>query len=411
VNPRNLGLALAVWDVRHDVGEFLHDHVVSSADVPAAMQALEPAFPGYLRTLEALRRYRELARGEAGAPLVVPAKPVRPGGSYPDLPGLVERLRLLGDLPASAATEPGATAYQGPVVEAVKRFQTRHGHRPDGVVKDDVVKELNVPLERRVRQLELTLERWRWMERSFPQPPVVVNLPAFRLSAFGDDDRVVLEKNVIVGRSYGHKTPVFEKQIRYVVFRPYWEVTPSIQKTEIVPRLRKDRGWLARKRFEVVTHDGKLVTDGEVSDEVLEKLAAGKLRVRQKPGPGNSLGLVKLIFPNEDNVYLHGTEAPQLFEREERDLSHGCIRVQEPADLAAWALRHNPGWSLERVKATMNGTQDNLTVNLARPMPVLIVYGTALVDERGSVFFYDDVYGYDRDLDAVLRRGYPYPTP
>jgi murein L,D-transpeptidase YcbB/YkuD len=323
----------------------------------------------------------------------------------------VERLRLLGDLPTSAAPEPGSTAYQGPVVEAVRRFQSRHGQRPDGVLEDEAVRELNVPLDRRVRQMELTLERWRWMERSFPQPPVVVNLPAYRLSAFGDDDRVVLEKNVIVGRSYGHKTPVFEKQIRYVVFRPYWEVTPTIQRTEIVPRLRKDRGWLARKRFEVVTHDGTLVTDGEVSDEVLDRLAAGKLRVRQKPGPGNSLGLVKLIFPNEENVYLHGTEAPQLFEREERDLSHGCIRVEEPADLAAWALRHNSGWSLERVKAAMNGPQDNLTVNLARPMPVLLVYGTALVDESGAVFFYDDVYGYDRDLDAALRRGYPYPTP
>lgn len=148
--------------------------------------------------------------------------------------------------------------------------------------------------------------------------------------------------------------------MRYVIFRPYWDVTPTIQRAEIIPHIQKDRGYISKKDFEVVTPDGKVVTDGVIGDEVLAQLQAGRLRVRQKPGPTNSLGLVKLIFPNEDNVYMHGTDAPQLFSRYDRDLSHGCIRLSKPAEMAAWVLRNNPGWNLERVQATMNGTENNI---------------------------------------------------
>jgi len=319
-------------------------------------------------------------------------------------------LQLVGDLPATAQVDPNSTAYQGTVVEAVKSYQIRHGELADGHLKPELIKEMDVPMAHRVRQIELALERWRWLPHSFPQPPVLVNLPEFRLRALDDKYDVALYKTVIVGKAYGHKSPVFEKEIRYVVFRPYWEVTPTIQHDEIVPHIEKDRRYIAEKNFEVVTGDGKVVTDGVISDEVLAQLKSGHLRVRQKPGPTNSLGLVKLIFPNEDNVYLHGTEAPELFANEERDLSHGCIRVQKPADLAAWALRNNPGWNLERVQAMMNGTEDNVTVNLEKPIPVLILYGTVAVDERNNVFFFDDVYGYDKQLDEALNKGYPYPT-
>jgi murein L,D-transpeptidase YcbB/YkuD len=197
--------------------------------------------------------------------------------------------------------------------------------------------------------------------------------------------------------------------MRYVVFRPYWDVPPTIQRAEMVPSITKDRNYVARKSLEVVTPGGQVVTDGPISDEVLQQLRAGKLRIRQKPGPSNSLGLVKLIFPNEDNVYLHGTNVPELFSRFRRDLSHGCIRVEKPADLAAWALRHNPGWDLERVEAAMNGSEDNVRVNLAAPLPVLIVYGTVAVDESNRVHFLQDIYGYDIELERALAKGYPYP--
>ena len=410
VNPKTLGLKLDVTTREYDLGEFVYDHLVHAGDPAAVVASVEPVFPGYIRAQAALHRYRDFSKQDSGKQMEVPAKSIPPGGTYQDLPRLTQLLRLVGDLPPAATVDPNSTKYDGPVVDAVKRYQLRHGEFTDGHIKPELIKEMNVPLSQRVRQIELTLERWRWLDHSFPQPPVVVNLPEFKLRAFSDDYQIALYKTVIIGKAYGHKSPIFEKQIKYVVFRPYWEVTPTIQHAEIVPHIEKDRDYISKKNFEVVTNSGQVVTDGPISDEVLAELKAGKLHVRQKPGPDNSLGLVKLIFPNDDNVYLHGTEAPELFNREERDLSHGCIRVEKPADLAAWALRHNPGWNLERVNAMMNGTENNVTVNLEKPIPVLLVYGTVAVDENNNVFFFDDIYGYDKELDAVLKKGYPYPT-
>jgi len=410
VNPRTLGRQLDVDHRKYDLGEFVHDKVISAPDPAVVVKSVEPTFPGYLRVLDAMRRYREFAKQDDGKQMTVPTRAIAPGGTYGDLPRLVQLLQLVGDLPLDAKIDRDSTTYQGAVVEAVKSYQVRHGELGDGHLKAELIKEMNVPMSVRVRQIELTLERWRWLDHSFPQPPVVVNLPEFKLRAFDDHYQVSLYKTVIVGKAYGHKSPVFEKEIKYVVFRPYWEVTPTIQRAEIVPHIERDRNYIAEKNFEVVTTDGQVVTDGAISDEVLARLKSGHLHVRQKPGPTNSLGLVKLIFPNEDNVYLHGTDAPGLFSQERRDLSHGCIRVQNPSDLAAWALRHNPGWSLERVKSTMDGTENNVTVNLEQPIPVLILYGTVTVDEQNKVFFFDDVYGYDQQLDEALNRGYPYPT-
>jgi len=410
VNPKTLGRQLDVSSRKYDLGEFVYEKVISAGDPAAVVQTVEPTFPGYLRALDALHRYREFAKLDSGKPMQVPAKPIAAEGTYADLPRLSQLLQLVGDLPASTNVDPNSTVYQGALVAAVKSYQARHGQLPDGHLKAELIKEMNVPMAQRIRQIELTLERWRWLSHSFPQPPVVVNLPEFKLRTYDDNHQVALYKTVIVGKAYGHKSPVFEKEMKYVVFRPYWQVTPTIQRAEIVPHVEKDRNYITAKNFEVVTGDGKVVTDGRISDEVLAELKSGHLRVRQKPGPDNSLGLVKLIFPNDDNVYLHGTEAPQLFANEQRDLSHGCIRVQNPADLAAWALRNNPGWNLERVQAMMNGTQDNVTVNLDKPIPVLILYGTVAVDEKNNVFFFDDVYGYDKQLDQTLKKGYPYPS-
>jgi murein L,D-transpeptidase YcbB/YkuD len=159
----------------------------------------------------------------------------------------------------------------------------------------------------------------------------------------------------------------------------------------------------------VTTPSGQVVTSGPISDEVLEQLRTGKLFVRQKPGPTNALGLVKLMFPNEYNVYLHSTPSQQLFSQSRRDFSHGCIRVEKPAELAAWALRNNPGWDLARVQAAMQTGKDNVQVNLTQPIPVLILYGTAVVDEDGTVHFFDDIYGHDASLEKALAKGYPYP--
>jgi len=159
----------------------------------------------------------------------------------------------------------------------------------------------------------------------------------------------------------------------------------------------------------VTKQDGQVVTSGEISDEVLAQLRAGKLAIRQKPGPSNALGLVKLIFPNEHNVYLHSTPSQNLFSRSRRDFSHGCIRVEKPAELATWVLRNNPGWTLEKVQQGMQGEKDNVTVNLVKRVPVFVVYGTALAYENGDVHFTDDIYGFDAKLATALAKGYPYP--
>jgi murein L,D-transpeptidase YcbB/YkuD len=216
--------------------------------------------------------------------------------------------------------------------------------------------------------------------------------------------------NVVVGKAVRHETPVFEKDMRYVVFRPYWNVPPSIQRSEIVPAIKRNPNYVTNQNYEVVTQSGQLVSSGAVSNEVLEELRTGKLGVRQKPGPKNALGLVKLMFPNEYHVYLHSTPAQQLFGESRRDFSHGCIRVEKPDELAAWALKNNPGWTLERVRSAMQSGEDNVQVDLPKPIPVLILYGTAVVDEQGIVHFFDDLYGHDASLKQVLAKGYPYPT-
>jgi len=408
VNPQHFGFGLSVENKKYDLPQFIRSQLVSSDDVRAAFKEIEPPFPGYQRTVVALRHYLELAKQDDGQKLSVPAKTVAPGGSYDGVPRLADLLRRLGDLPADRAVASDGV-YQGALVDAVKHFQQRHGLAPDGRLGAQTFKQLNTPLSVRIEQFRLTLERWRWVPPAFPQPPVVVNIPEFRLRAFGEDGQVVLTMNVIVGKALRHETPVFEKDMEFVVFRPYWNVPPSIQRSEIVPAIERDRNYIANRNYEVVTPAGQVVTSGVISNEVLGQLRSGKLAVRQKPGPQNALGLVKLMFPNEYNVYLHSTPSQQLFAQSRRDFSHGCIRVEKPDELAAWALRNNPGWTLERVRAAMGGSSDNVQVNLVKPIPVLILYGTAVVDEQGIVYFFDDLYGHDASLAKVLAKGYPYP--
>jgi L,D-transpeptidase YcbB len=409
VNPKEFKFELDVESRRLPLAEYVRANLINSSDPVAELQKIEPAFPGYLRLLNALPVYTAMARADDGEQMQIPAKTIVAGQPYASTARLARFLRLTGDLPKDADVSGNSGIYDDTLAEAVKRYESRHGQAVDGKLTATSIKEMNVPLSFRVRQIQLTLERWRWLSHTFVSAPVVVNLPEFHLRTMDENGHVVLMKNVIVGKAYGHKSPVFEKEMRYVVFRPYWNVAPSIERNEIIPHIAKDRDYVSKERFEVVTASGELVTDGHVSDEVLAGLKAGKLHVRQKPGPKNSLGLVKLIFPNDDDVYLHGTDEPGLFVNTVRDFSHGCIRVENPADLAAWALRNNPGWNLERVKATMNGTEENIQVNLTTRIPVLIVYGTAMVNEDGEIHFYDDIYGYDAELEKALAKGYPYP--
>jgi len=407
-NPKEFKFELDTAGQQLPLAEFMQTQVLNASDPAAEIQKLEPPFLGYRKLLALLPVYEGYANRAEGEKFPTVTKTVRPGQPYAGVVPLGRFLQIIGDIPAGVQLDPNATVYQGALVDGVKHYQDRHGETPTGNLDARTVNELNTPPAVRIRQIKLTLERWRWLPHSFSQPPVVVNLPEYRVRAMNPDGTVAFYKNVIIGKAYGHKSPVFEKDIQYVVFRPYWDVTPSIQRSEIVPHIQKDPTYIATHNFEVVTPQGEVVTDNQVSPEVLEGIKSLHLMVRQKPGDTNSLGLVKIIFPNPDNVYLHGTDAPELFTQDVRDFSHGCIRVQNPEDLVAWVLRNNPGWDLARVKATMNGEKNNLQVNLTTRIPVLIVYGTATVNEENQIRFFDDIYGYDAELDKALAAGYPY---
>ena len=408
VNPKEFKFQLDMGGEQQlPLAEYIQTQVVNAADPVAEIQKLEPPFKGYQKLLDLLPIYEGYAARAQEPNLPPAAKTVRPGQPYPGVGRLGQFLQVIGDIPANVQLDPNATLYDAALVDGVKHYQDRHGESPTGDLDARTIRELNTPPAARIRQVQLTLERWRWIPHSFPQPPIVVNLPEYRVRAMNADGTVAFYKNVIIGKAYGHKSPVFEKEIQYVVFRPYWEVTPSIQRNEIVPHIQRDPNYIAKNHFEVITSTGDVVTDNQVSPEVLEGIRSLHLMVRQKPGDTNSLGLVKIIFPNPENVYLHGTDAPGLFSQDVRDFSHGCIRVQNPADLAAWVLRNNPGWDLERVKATMNGDKNNLQVNLATRIPVLIVYGTAVVNEENQIRFFDDIYGYDEELDKALATEHP----
>jgi murein L,D-transpeptidase YcbB/YkuD len=316
-------------------------------------------------------------------------------------------LRRVGDLPANAKVDVKRLVYDGALVDAVKRFQLRHGLEGTGTLGPKTFSELNTPLAQRLRQIEWALERWRWAPMEFDTPPIIVNIPEFTLRGWNAQGGTDIGMRVVVGTAYTHQTPVFESDMKYLVFRPYWNVPSSIQTHELVPKIAKNPSYLASNGYEIVDDDKPLAITS-VDTATLARLRSGALTIRQKPGPSNALGLVKFMFPNQNNVYLHSTPSQTLFSRSRRDFSHGCIRVEDPARLAAWVLRDQPEWTPEKIAAAMNGKEPK-TVVLARPIPVLIIYTTAVVTDDGLIHFYEDIYGHDTTLENALAAGYPYP--
>ncbi len=406
----NPGIFHSEFDAEHegfDLPSFLQQRLLHSADVKAALEEMEPLFEGYRQTEQALQRYIVLAHDDHGGLLPLTKKPIDPGGQYPAITQLAGLLRRLGDLPESAQLTPESTAYVGTLVDAVKRFQVRHGLDPDGRLGTGTLTELNTPLTDRIRQLQLTLERWRWVPHNFSRPPIVVNIPEFELRALDASYRTEIEMKVVVGKAYHHQTPVFAANMKQVIFRPYWNVPVSIQRAELVPKLDRDSSYLMKNRYEVVTPQGKVVTNGIVDAPTLAQLRSGNLRIRQTPGPENALGLVAFMFPNEYDVYLHGTPAMELFAKSRRDFSHGCIRAEKPQELAAWVLRNQREWTPSKISEAMNGAK-TIYLSLDKPIPVLIVYATAVVLANGEVRFFEDIYHEDAELAALLAKGYPY---
>ena len=403
VNPRLFDSELNMDHTSFDLSEFLRERLVnaSETDIETAIEGIEPPFPTYRRTLNALRTYLELSRRDDGELLPVPRQAIRPGDAYPGLPRLARLLVLLGDLPEPEKEVEPPVVYEGALVAGVKRFQQRHGLEPNGQLDAQTLKDLNTPLGRRVAQLQLTLERMRWLPHQFQRPAIIVNIPEFRLRAVDEQYHWALFMKIVVGRAYKHQTPVFASNIESVIFRPYWNVPLSIVREELLPHINQDPAYLAKNSYEIVDHTGTVVVQDAISGQVKRQLRSGELGIRQTPGPNNALGLLKFDFPNPHEVYMHGTPAMELFSRSRRDFSHGCIRVEDPVALAAWLLRDKPGWTADHIRAATLG-DETFRVDLERPVPVLIVYGTAVVMEDGEVHFFRDIYGEDATLEQAL---------
>jgi L,D-transpeptidase YcbB len=370
-----------------------------------AVQAAQPPLPQYERLREALARYRGLADHPAWQqplPALPGARPgkLEPGRSYEGLALLAQRLVALGDLAPDGPLPP---RYAAPLVDAIAAFQQRHGLNPDGVIGRATWVALQVPPAARVRQIELALERLRWTPLLQAPRMIVINIPEFVLRAYEVQDgriQVRQEMKVIVGKAMDTRTPLIMEPMRFIEFSPYWNVPPSIARKELVPRLRRDPGHFAQQGFEFVAADGRV--SSVLSAAQLDAVLAGHSRMRQRPGPQNALGDIKFVFPNRDNIYLHHTPSTQLFGRERRDFSHGCIRVEAPVALAQFVLQAMPEWSEARIRQAMD-EGESATLRLTEPVPVLIAYGTTLV-KGGRIHFFDDIYGHDRRLDAALQQ-------
>jgi murein L,D-transpeptidase YcbB/YkuD len=389
----------------------------STADAPVAVRALaasaaplavladyEPAFGHYQLLISALRHYRALAASPEPAPLPPLGAPsIKPGQPYAGMRALRARLVQLGDLEASALTTQTGEWLDGPTAMALVRFQVRHRLDIDGALGRATWEALNVPLARRIRQLEFSIERSRWLPSRLASPPIIVNIPQFELFAFRTtDDREadMLIMDVVVGKVFPqNNTPVFVSDLKQVVLRPYWDVPRSILLEELLPQIKANPNWVASRGFEIVRGQGD---DGAVVPQTPESVAAlesGALRLRQKPGPTNALGNAKFLFPNRYNVYLHDTPSQGVFAQSRRAASHGCVRVADPPALARHVLRHNPEWTEARIAAAMS-SETSTRIMLKEPIRVFLIYATAIALEDGRVLFFEDLYHHDEKLEA-----------
>lgn len=397
-----------------DYRALLAAYVDAGAPLGGLVAALEPQMAEYRVLKDALGRYRTLAADTALPrlpPLPRGTAAVRLGEGWTGLPALRRRLAAMGDLDTTGIAV-ADTTYDPLLAEAVRRFQERHGLEPDGVLGRGTLAAAATPFLARARQLELALERLRWLPHLGTGAGIAVNIPSFTLTAY--DSMAVgavpaFRMRVIVGRALDTETPVFTGLLRRVEFRPYWNVPRSITTKEIVPDLRKDPAYLRKQDMELVDRRGRVVAADPAAEATLQQLLDGELRVRQRPGPNNSVGLVKFVFPNTDAIYLHGTPSPQLFARTRRDFSHGCVRVEDPAGLAAWVLQDGGAWPRARIDSVLADTV-SLAAPVERRIPVLLYYTTAAAGPDGRVSFFADVYGHDRRLARALA-GLPIEPP
>lgn len=403
VDPQQLGIDIDTRAERARLPQQL-ERVLTASDLNAAAQDLRPVLPAYQALRNALPAYRALAGAHPDAPSLpaLPGRKLEPGQPWEGTTALANWLGVLGDLPAGTVAP---DRYDGPLVDAVKHFQARHGLATDGVIGKQTDDALRISLPRRVQQIELAMERLRWLDdaqlaqRRF----ILINVPQFTLWAFvpaNGSPAAALSMPVVVGEARKTQTPLMAKTLSTLVFRPYWNVPRSIAVKELLPKLRKDPAYLVHEDMEWVDMSG-IPRGNTFGPDEKNRLVLGEYRIRQRAGEKNALGRLKFVFPNDDSIYMHDTPAKKLFAKDRRDFSHGCIRLGDPMALALFVLETQGSWDTARVEAMIASSTDQ-HLPLKERMPVLVFYYTAAAGETGEPLFLPDIYQQDPPLAAAL---------
>jgi murein L,D-transpeptidase YcbB/YkuD len=400
VNPETLYAKWLVADPQADFAAILQQ-AVDDGRIAASLQQLLPPHSGYAALKKELARYRRLAVVQRWAP--IPAgPPIRIGDRDHRVPDIRRRLQTLGDLPAAG----GSDRYDPDLAAAVRRFQRRHGLKPDAVIGRRTLAALNVTPARRVKQIELNLERWRWIPHDLGRRHLLVNIADYSLTAV-ESGRPVMRMRVVVGHNY-RRTPVFSDRLETIVINPYWNVPTRLAVEDLLPRIQKDPDYLARNDFSVFAGWKKGARELDPDNIDWSRVTEDNFwyRLRQNPGPKNTLGRMKFLFPNRFAVYLHDTPSRQLFAQSQRGFSSGCIRVERPFDLAQYLIESRPSWDREKIRETVDGGQRTV-VRLSSDVKIHIMYWTAWVDRNGALQFRDDIYERDEPLAVALRQRPP----
>jgi L,D-transpeptidase YcbB len=389
----NLSHADPNWQIHDKKAEPLGrlEQALDQNQVARSLDELTPSHAQYTGLRDALAKYRDIEQ-RGGWPAVPAQMKLKPGQQNAAVPLLARRLAVPGDYTGTPSEQ--NTAYGPELQEAVKRFQRRHGLEPDGAVNAATVAQLNVPVAQRIQQISLNLERWRWLPANLGERHILVNIPEYRLEVW-DHGQVPLSMRVVVGKK-GTPTPIFNDDMTHVIFAPYWNIPTTIAKNETLPHALQDPAFLQRANMEVLDKSGHAVDPASI-----DMSNVGAYRFRQRPGSSNSLGLVKFMFPNQFNVYLHDTPSDSLFARATRSFSHGCVRLEQPEKLAQYVLGDQPSWTPDRIEEAMHAGQEK-TVKLTHPLPVYLGYWTARISADGILQFRDDLYGIDARQSAML---------
>ena len=425
-------------DLPSERPENLNELLITSTgngQIEQTLKGLFPKHPMYEKLKVSLKEYRDI-EAKGGWQSVPYGDKFEKGARGNGVVALRERLKVTGELDSSV---PDSNVFDQTLDVAVRKYQETHGLYVDGVVGKSTIESLNVPIEQRISQIELTMERWRLLPQYLGSKYILVNIANFHL--YGVENNLdAIDMRIVVGKPQWN-TPMFSEEMTHIVMNPYWNIPPSIFKDDIVPRIKQDPTYMSKRGIDavglktpeyiVIEEEQETVEVAEhvtgspenteeaepqlseaelqnkkVQEEYTAQVLSGKYRLRQNPGPSNPLGQIKFLFPNKHSVYLHDTPNRGFFKRAQRNFSHGCIRVQKPVDLAEFVLQANPDWTQSRIKSSINSRKTR-TVHLNQTIPVYILYFTAWVDDSGNANFHKDIYGLDQSLLNALRATRP----